>query len=268
MTIWAERLAVVSDEAATGFAEAVRACLPLGIRAYELRALPGGRVPYVSRQAIDEVLSEVQAHNLRLIGLSPGFGKLELDDPAADDELSRGLDVTFSLMDRLGVRRMTMFTYRRTGRETPIPPGVTDRIRRAAEGCRAAGFDLLLENSASCWGDTGEHVAALARAAGAYVTWDPGNAQAAGDRPFPDGYAAVRHMVAHVHCKNWRPEAGWVDINAGLVDMAGQVAALKADGYTGYFCVEPHQWQRRAEAVADNTTQLLQLLERGSAPSS
>jgi len=262
MTIWTERLAVVSDEAATGFAEAVRVCQPLGIRAYELRALPGGRVPYVSRQAIDEVLSEVQAHNLQLIGLSPGFGKLELDDPAADDELSRGLDVTFSLMDWLGVRRMTMFTYQRTEREAPIPHAVFDRIERAAARCRAAGVDLLLENSASCWGDTGEHVAAIARAAGTYITWDPGNAQAAGDRPFPDGYAAVRHLVVHVHCKNWRPEAGWVDIDAGLVDMAGQVAALKADGYTGYYCVEPHQWQRRAEAVADNTAQLLRLLER------
>ena len=42
--------------------------------------------------------------------------------------------------------------------------------------------------------------------------------------------------------------------------MAGQVAALKADGYKGYFCLEPHQWHDRHNAVRLNIEQLMTLL--------
>ena len=41
--------------------------------------------------------------------------------------------------------------------------------------------------------------------------------------------------------------------------LEGQVSALKADEYDGYFCVEPHQWDNRAEASRKNTRQLLEL---------
>ena len=61
MTDWKDRLAIVSDEASESFAEAVGICLPLGIRAYELRKFGGGRFPDVPAKAIDEVLAAVKA---------------------------------------------------------------------------------------------------------------------------------------------------------------------------------------------------------------
>ena len=49
MTDWTSRLAIISDEADDSFAAAVDYCLPLGIRAYELRKLEGGRFPACDR---------------------------------------------------------------------------------------------------------------------------------------------------------------------------------------------------------------------------
>jgi sugar phosphate isomerase/epimerase len=155
---------------------------------------------------------------------------------------------------------MTVFSYLRTSPGAAIPPQAFDLLGRAAARCRAAGVEMLIENSASCWGDTGAHQADLARAAGVRVTWDPANCEAAGQPAYPDGYAFIRDRVAHVHCKNWRPGVGNVPIAEGQADMAGQIAALLVDGYAGYFCIEPHQWSDRANATRINAAQLRALL--------
>ena len=164
-------------------------------------------------------------------------------------------------MERLHIRQMTVFSFlREGGREAPIPCGVLETLKTAAEICRKEGVELLIENSAGCWGDTGVNAAKLAEAVGVQLTWDPGNA-AAGDEAFPSGYRSAKPYIRHVHFKNWSPERNWVDLQEGVVDMKGQVSALKADEYDGYFCVEPHQWDNRAEASRKNTRQLLELLE-------
>jgi sugar phosphate isomerase/epimerase len=255
-----QRLAIVSDEAAIDFAEAVSICLPLGLRAYELRNLPGGRIPFCDPAAIDTVIAQQKEHGLSLIGISPGFFKGTLDDPSVEVELTRGLGAALSLMDRLSVRTMTVFSFKRSSREAPIPQRAVDLLAQMAARCRVAGVRMLIENSASCWADTGDHLADLARSLNVQVTWDPANAQASGDQAFPGGYARVHDRIAHVHVKNWLPQKGWVNINDGQVDMAAQAAALLADGYKGYFCVEPHQWADRANATRSNTRQLLELL--------
>jgi len=254
-----DHLAIVSDEAAIGFAEAVKICLPLAIRAYELRNLPGGRVPFVQPEAIAEVQAQVAGHGLRIIGISPGFCKRPVDDPAIETELTTGLDAAFGLLDRLGTRRMTVFSFTRTGRDAPIPSRVCDLLGRVAARCRGQGVEMLIENSPQCWGDTGEHLAEIARAVGVRVTWDPANAAAAGGEGYPTGYNAVRDLVAHFHAKNWRPGVGHVYIIDGVVDFAGQVAALQHDGYGGYYCIESHRWSDPA-ATETNAQQLLDLL--------
>ena len=262
MTDWRTRLAIVSDEAAAAFAEAVAICVPLGIRAYELRNFEEGRFPHVPERVIDGVMAQVADHQLTLVGVSPGFGKLAVDDPRSALEVSEGLPHAFRLMATLNVQRLTVFSYLRTNAAAQPPQQVLDRLGCIATLCRAEGIELLIENSKGCWADTGEHLATIANAIDVRVTWDPANAAAAGERAFPDGYGHVRERIGHVHCKNWGPEGGNVAIADGVVDMAAQIRALKADGYSGYYTVEPHQWHDRANASRLNTKQLLTLLEQ------
>ncbi len=261
MTDWTSRLAIISDEADDSFAEAVDFCLPLGIRAYELRKLEGGRFPQVSERAVQEVADTVAAHELELIGVSPGFFKGPLDADVIAHTFDQDLPKAFRLMERLGIRRMTLFTFRRSGPDDPIPSEIYDHLGRAIELCAREGIEVLLENAASIYSNTGANLARIARTLGVSVVWDPANGAASGEQSWRDGYDAVRQRLAHVHFKNWMPDAGFVAIDAGLVDLTGQVAALKADGYPGYYCLEPHQWQDRKNAVRQNYAQLLALLE-------
>lgn len=261
MTDWTSRLAIISDEADDSFAEAVAHCLPLGIRAYELRKLEGGRFPQVTERAVQEVIDTVAARDLDLIGVSPGFFKGPLDHAVIEHTFEQDLPKAFRLMERLGIRRMTLFTFRRSGPKDPIPAEIYDHLGRAIELCAREGIEVLLENAASIFSNTGANLATIARELGVGVVWDPANGAASGDRSWRIGYAEVRDLLVHVHFKNWTQADGFVAINDGVVDLAGQVAALKADDYPGYYCLEPHQWHDRRNAVRNNCDQLLTLLE-------
>ena len=258
---WKKRLAIVSDEAAASFSEAVAVCLPLGICAFELRNFVEGRFPQIEDRTVEEILAVRQQEDLALIGVSPGFFKDFVDSEKTKTAFQTGFDQAFRLMDRLGVRRLAEFSFKREGgRDAPIPPLAVERLQQAAEICRREGIEMLIENSAGSWGDTGANLAYLAQSVGVRVTWDPGNAAASGEVAYPEGYQAIRDHIAHVHFKNWTANEGNVAINDGVVDFAGQVSALQADGYDGYYCIEPHQWHDRANATRLNTKQLLDLM--------
>jgi sugar phosphate isomerase/epimerase len=261
VTDWKQGLAIISDEADDSFAKAVEICLPLGIRAYEIRKLDDRRFPNVTDEAIQQVTETVNTHDLKLIGVSPGFFKDIIDHPSTTETFQTGFPEAFRLMDKLNVRRMTVFTFKREGeRDVGIPDQALDYLRQAVDLCLSEGVELIIENSASSWGDTGKNLAYIAQSLGIGITWDPGNATASGEVAYPDGYQHVRDHIVHVHFKNWLPEQGNVAIQDGIADLDGQVKALQTDGYTGYYCVEPHQWHDRENAVIKNTQQLLQLL--------
>ena len=259
MTDWNDRLAIISDEIDDSFAAAVDFGLALGIRAYELRKLAGGRFPDVSEAAAQEVADTVAANDIELIGVSPGFFKGPLDADDIKETFDRRLPAAFRLMHRLGLTRMTLFTFRRASRDEAIPDAIYEPLGRAVELCAGEGIEVVLENASSIYSDTGANLATIARTLGVKVVWDPANAAASGEVAYPDGYAQVRDLLAHVHFKNWTP-AGWAAIKDGAADLAGQVRALKADGYPGCYCLEPHQKDRRAAARL-NHAQLLSLLQ-------
>ena len=76
------------------------------------------------------------------------------------------------------------------------------------------------------------------------LVWDPANCFCSGESPFPEGYAKLPKMrIAHVHAKdchieNQKPVFGPLGTRA--IDWKGQIAALRADGYTGWLSLETH----------------------------
>ena len=261
MMDWRGRIAIISDEADDSFAEAVDFCLPLGIRAYELRKLEGGRFLHVTERAIEEVAETVARHELELIGVSPGFFKGPLDADVIARAFDHDLPKAFGYTHRLGIRRMTLFTFRRGHPDEAIPAEIYEHLGRAVELCAREGIEVLLENASSIYSDTGANLAEIARELGVGIVWDPCNAAQSGELAFPDGYQQVRDALVAVHFKNWSHEQGVVAIGDGIVDMAAQVRALQADGYAGYYTLEPHQWNDRKNAVRNNHGQLLNLLQ-------
>ncbi len=89
--------------------------------------------------------------------------------------------------------------------------------------------------------------------------WDPGNDLYAPlpERPYPEGYEAIRGWIAHVHLKDARLLNGQAEgccFGEGEMDWEGQLRALKRDGYQGWLVMETHY---RLAAVLSFTTSLM-----------
>ncbi|MGC8667934.1 MAG: sugar phosphate isomerase/epimerase family protein [Chthonomonadales bacterium] len=131
-----------------------------------------------------------------------------------------------------------------------MTPEVEARIIEAfQEPIRIAkeeGVVLALENEHACFVGTGAEAARILRAMDTpfvRACWDPGNAFAAGEVPYPNGYAEVRPFVVHVHVKDGVRTNGdtkWCVVGQGQVDYRGQFAALREDGYEGAVSLETH----------------------------
>ena len=90
------------------------------------------------------------------------------------------------------------------------------------------------------------------------LNWDPGNAYAAGERPYPDGYRLLpKNRILHMHVKDARrdPATGksdWAPIGKGEIDYVGQFKALMRDGYSNAVSLETH-WRNEKKNAEEST---------------
>jgi sugar phosphate isomerase/epimerase len=280
-------ISIVTDELSADPETAIELGTEWGVHHFELRGYYSDRVPAISpyqRRHLRAVLDDFGAE---VIAVSPGLFKFPFpptDSPRAslawmEREQDRSWETAHALLRQhldellpaacdyaadLGARMVVAFSFARPPGPSPEPgaeppPGVVASLRHAAELAAAHGQQLVIETEAGFWADTGANTAALVRAVdhrALGVNWDPGNVLAAGAEPYPAGYAAVRGMVRHVHFKDARPAPGGEPGNEpvwaidGVIDWAGQVNALAADGYQGYISIEHHMRPKVASARA------------------
>jgi sugar phosphate isomerase/epimerase len=263
------KLAVVTDELSDDLETALELAADMGLRHVELRGVGGRRVPRLDsywRRRLPQLLARFR---MQVAAISPGLFKIPLPAPVPEgfqvlrwqdreesarerrqealftDHRTALLEESLALAQELDCRIVVTFGVVKTPGTTPVPPAVVEALADAARRAERAGIVLALENEHICWADTGARTAALVRQIGSpalRVNWDPGNALAAGERPYPDGYAAVRGLVAHVHVKDARrvtPDTvEWT--TEGDIDWAGQLRALREDGYDGTLSIETH----------------------------
>jgi sugar phosphate isomerase/epimerase len=101
------------------------------------------------------------------------------------------------------------------------------------------------------------------------LVWDPNNAGASGEQPFPDGYRLLDPArIIHVHLRDYRRNSEgkveWTAVGEGEFDNLGQLRALLKDGYKETFTLETHYKSPLGKAHASRTslTALLKIVER------
>lgn len=268
------KLSVVTDEISADLETALELAQNWGLAGVELRGIGGERYPEVSPFWQARVPELVRESGLPVVALSPGLFKIPFPTaPAAATRILRWEDemvfrrfrsaeelvrhhlevllpASIDAARLLGTPIIVAFTFDRGETEppeAPVPAGVIAALQEAARQVEAAGLTLALEVEHICWGDTGERTARLVEKIGSPavgINWDPANAYRAGsDRPYPDGYRAVRDLIRHVHYKDaaTHPETGQRGfVYDGVVDWRGQIKALLQDGYQGYLSIETH----------------------------
>jgi sugar phosphate isomerase/epimerase len=262
------RFGVVSDEIDTDPAVAFPLARQWGLEAVDLNKVWGKPVTDLDAEEVRRVRGLAERHGLEVVmvgGLA--FKALPVAGRSPEDLLTgadfadhlRLLERTLQIARDLGARcaRVHAFAWpagtparRPAGGDIPeeVLPTLAAGLRAACALAERYGLPLGLENVRACYANSGRNVRVVLEAVRhplLQVVWDPANAYASGeDRPYPDGYAAVRGSVLHVHVKDARVagagDAEWACVGEGAVDWPGQLAALRADGYGGVLCLETH----------------------------
>ena len=98
---------------------------------------------------------------------------------------------------------------------------MNETLQSAAEKAGKRGVTLVIENEHACNTATAAEAAAVLAAVPSKffkLNWDPGNAAAQGEIPYPDGYKLLpKNRIGHCHCKDtvkkgkkydWAPMGG------------------------------------------------------------
>jgi L-ribulose-5-phosphate 3-epimerase len=255
-------LAAVTDEFSPDLSRALPAIAAHGFRAVELRMIGSKNVADLNDAEVDAVRAQVEAHGLRVLGIASPLLKCVLPDaPPLDPRFQQDIfgaqyhyedqprlaDRVLDIATRAGARLVRVFSYWRT-----VDPARTfDRVAAAlpalAVQAHARDLTIGLENEHACNVATGSEAGRMLRLAnhpGLGLIWDPANALVTGERPYPEGYAAIPiTRIVHVHAKDCRVtnhQPTWGPIGDMDVRWREQLQALVCDGYTGAISLETH----------------------------
>lgn len=240
-------LGIVSDEIATDFRTAVRHGLAWGITRYEIRCLTSGRIPDIAAEEWKDALAAIREHGLTVTALSPGIFKHSLANPGIlDREVREALPRTIACAGECGARLIIVFgVQRRDGDTAADHERVVELLRRAADTAAHAGVKIAIENEPGFHCDTGAATRRIIDEVGSPAlgaNWDPCNAYGTDERPYPEGYDALKPVILNVHAKDTARGAliQCVPIGEGVIDWAGQIRALVADRIVPHVTIETH----------------------------
>jgi sugar phosphate isomerase/epimerase len=240
-------LGIVSDEVSTDFGEAVRHGIEWGISIFEIRVLGTGRIPSVDGRELREVKSLAKNNALTISALSPGIFKFPLSESSKlEDELSNTLPRTLELALEFGASLVIVFGFQREQNESPENGlRAAEFLGRAAERAQREGIRLVIENEPGFWCDSGANTAnliSMVNSTSLRANWDPCNGYGTSEKPYPDGYQAIKPFIANVHVKDTKEGAliRCVPVGEGAIDWKGQLEALVQDQVVDHVSIETH----------------------------
>ena len=157
--------------------------------------------------------------------------------------------------------KIRVFSFWRIEKPAQVFDLVVSDLRRALEKAKKQKITLVLENEHDCnIATAAESVKLLAAVQDPYLglNWDPGNAYAAGEKPYPDGYNLLpKNRILHMHVKDAKrnPATGksdWAAMGKGDIDYVGQFKALMRDGYSHAVSLETH-WRNEKKDAEEST---------------
>ena len=265
------KLGVITDEISQDLDHALDVICEFNMGYVELRSIWGINIADLKDDKISQVKEAIEKRNLKVAAIAGPFLKSDL--PGKPTRHSVGKDTFFAsggdYERQLNILRRCLDLAHYF--DAPIvrtfafwrQPAVTDELLEEIASyfdeplamVKEAGIKLALENEHECCVGNGDEVRRFLsiimnkypdRFASLGIIWDPGNAFFLNETPYPDGYEAVRKdKIIHVHLKDAKidQETGrrmWAAIGEGQIDLLGQIAALKRDGYDGVLSLETH----------------------------
>ena len=256
------RLGAITDEITQDFEKALAWVKGFGLEWVELRFVWDKYVTDFSADDVKRAKDLLAKHSMKVSVLDSPYFKTLLPgtrsrfdegkaDPMQSDFSQQGavLERAIARAKDFGTDKVRIFAFLRVAEPKTVFDRVARELERTAEIAKHERIRLVLENEFSCNVATGAEGAAMLNAVKSPalgLNWDPGNAYAAGETPYPDGYEALdKKRMWHMHLKDAVPapkgeDAKWMPIGSGKIDFPGQFRALIKNGYEGTMSLETH----------------------------
>jgi len=256
------RIAVINDEISQDFGHVCEvASRDFSMGWIELRSMWKKNIVGLDEKQVAEARGLLEKYQLKVTDIAsplfktdwPGAPKSKYSEAKSfnaafdwkqqDEVLERAIEMAKAF----GTDRVRCFDFWRLEDQTPYRAAMNDKLREAAEKAAKKNIILVLENEPACNTATGAEAAKVLSAVQSpalMLNWDPGNAAAQAEIPYPDGYKLLpKDRIGHCHCKDAVKKGNkydWAPMGGGLIDWAGQFRALKADGYRLAVSLETH----------------------------
>jgi L-ribulose-5-phosphate 3-epimerase len=256
------RISVINDEIAQDFGHVCEVTTgEFGLQWIELRSMWKKNIVSLDEKEVAEARRILEKNQLKVTDIAsplfkvdwPGAPKSKFSEAKSfnasfdwkqqDEVLERAIEMAKAFR----TDRVRCFDFWRLEDQSPYRAAMNDKLREAADKCAKNGLILVLENEPACNTATGAEAAKVLTAvqhSAFMLNWDPGNAAASGEIPYPDGYKLLpKDRIGHCHCKDVVKKGkkyDWAPMNGGLIDWAGQFRALKQDGYHFAVSLETH----------------------------
>lgn len=256
------RVAVINDEISQDFGHVCEvAAHEFGMGWIELRGMWKKNIVNLDEKEVAEARRILDKYQLKVTDIASPLFKVDFagaPKSTFSEKGSFGANFTFENQDEVLDRAMEMakafqtdrvrcFDFWRLDDQAPYRAAMNDKLRAAAEKLARKNMILVLENESACNTATGAEAAKVlsqVQSPAFMLNWDPGNAAASGEIPYPDGYKLLpKDRIGHCHCKDVVKKGkkyDWAPMGGGLIDWSGQFRALKSDGYRFAVSLETH----------------------------
>jgi L-ribulose-5-phosphate 3-epimerase len=258
------RVAVINDEISQDFGRACEVVArEFGMSWIELRGMWNKNILDLDAREIAEAQRILKKYELSATDIASPLFKVDWPgapaskfSPKSDkfhadfgfDQQEDVLRRSIELAKQFRTDRVRCFDFWRLEDQAPYRKAINEKLRDAAATASKSGIQLVLENEMTCNTATAAEAAqvlAAVREPNFMLNWDPGNAAAAGETPYPDGYRMLpKGRIGHCHCKDVirKPDGGyeWAAMGTGFIDWVGQFRALREDGYRLATSLETH----------------------------
>ena len=218
--------------------------LALGASHIEVRSAWDVNVSELEKEAVERLRGILDEKGLKVSAVASPIGKVDVSLPV-EHEVNR-LRQIISVAKGLDAKYVRIFSfYRADGQsQEEIRDAVMERMRALAAEAEASGIVLLHENEKGIYGDTPERVLDIMETVASpalRVAWDNANFVQVGVKPYTEGYAMLRPYLEYLQVKDALADTGEVvPSGQGDGELDATIAALKADGFTGFASLEPH----------------------------
>jgi sugar phosphate isomerase/epimerase len=218
--------------------------LALGASHIEVRSAWGTNVSELETADVERLKAILDDKGLKVSAVASPIGKVDVSLPV-EHELGR-LRQIISVAKALDTKYVRIFSFYRAEDQSQedIREAVIERMRALADEAEANGIVLLHENEKGIYGDTPERVLDIMEAVDSpalRVAWDNANFVQVGVKPYTQGYALLRPYLEYFQVKDALATTGEVvPSGEGDGELDETIAALAADGYTGFASLEPH----------------------------